>query len=122
MRQTMLQNNPDGSVHHWEYNTDNARKELCRFIARADLTLNIGESPTFEEYIQQAHNPRFSSVSRQTTTRDMVKYYQECRGNLKNLLETCTFSVALTSDIWAGRAREDYLSVVAHFVNNDWEL
>jgi hypothetical protein len=30
-------------------------------------------------------------------------------------------SVALTSDIWSGNA-EDYISVVAHYVNADWEL
>jgi hypothetical protein len=31
-------------------------------------------------------------------------------------------SIAITSDIWNGNAKEDYLSVVAHFVNSDWEL
>jgi hypothetical protein len=31
-------------------------------------------------------------------------------------------SVALTSDIWNGKAIEDYISVVAHFVNSNWEL
>lgn len=31
----------------------------------------------------------------------------------------CIFLVALASDIWSGRAREDYLSVVAHYVNDD---
>ena len=30
--------------------------------------------------------------------------------------------VALTSDIWSGKAKEDYISVVAHFVNSDWCL
>jgi mannose/fructose/N-acetylgalactosamine-specific phosphotransferase system component IIB len=28
----------------------------------------------------------------------------------------------LTSDIWSGKAKEDYISVVAHFVNSDWCL
>jgi hypothetical protein len=31
-------------------------------------------------------------------------------------------SVALASNIWSGNAKEDYLSVVAHFVNSDWQL
>jgi len=31
-------------------------------------------------------------------------------------------SVCLTSDIWSGNAKEDYLSVVTHFVSVDWEL
>jgi hypothetical protein len=30
--------------------------------------------------------------------------------------------VCLTSDIWSGNAKEDYLSVVVHFVNDAWEL
>jgi hypothetical protein len=30
--------------------------------------------------------------------------------------------VCLTSDIWSGNAKEDYLSVVVHFVTVDWEL
>jgi hypothetical protein len=28
--------------------------------------------------------------------------------------------VALTYDIWSCKAKEDYISVVTHFVNSDW--
>jgi hypothetical protein len=31
-------------------------------------------------------------------------------------------SIALTSDIWSGNSKEDYISVVAHYVSADWEL
>ena len=31
-------------------------------------------------------------------------------------------SVVLTSDIWSGDAKEDYISVVSHYMNADWEL
>jgi hypothetical protein len=33
-----------------------------------------------------------------------------------------TSSVALTSDIWFGNAKDDYISVVCHYVNADWEF
>ena len=33
-----------------------------------------------------------------------------------------TFNVALTSDVWSGSAREDYISVVVHFVDDEWIL
>jgi hypothetical protein len=36
-------------------------------------------------------------------------------------LTTCS-SVAITSDIWNDNVKENYFSVVAHFVNSDWEL
>jgi hypothetical protein len=38
------------------------------------------------------------------------------------LQDNVVSSVAVTSDIWSGKAKEDYLSVVAHFINADWQL
>jgi hypothetical protein len=87
-------------------------------IARLDLPLSFGESDAFEEYIKVAHNPQFVSVSRQTTSRDLVKYFSDRRSELMESLKSVSF-VALTSDIWSGNAKEDYLSVVAHFVSFD---
>jgi hypothetical protein len=94
---------------------------LASTITHGSVPLCIGESDAFEEYIQTAHNPSFTSVSRQTTTRDFAKYFDECRGKLVASFQSVT-SVALTSDTWSGNAKEDYLSVVAHYVNVDWQL
>jgi hypothetical protein len=41
---------------------------------------------------------------------------------LKNFVLSAAFPLALTSDIWFGNAKEDYISVDAHYVNADWEL
>ncbi|WVZ88461.1 hypothetical protein U9M48_034981 [Paspalum notatum var. saurae] len=59
---------------------------------------------------------------RQTTARDMIKLYNDRKVNLIDALKTDVSSVCLTSNIWAGKAKEDYLSVVGHFVNSKWEL
>jgi hypothetical protein len=91
-------------------------------IARHDLPLCIGESDAFEEYIVKAHNPRFIKVSRQTTTRDLAKIFNECRNTIRNNILSGASSVSLTSDIWSHSAKEDYISAVAHYVNSDWEL
>jgi hypothetical protein len=40
---------------------------------------------------------------------------------MNSVLPTAS-SVSLTSDIWSGNAKEDYISVVAHYVSADWEL
>jgi hypothetical protein len=90
-------------------------------IARLELPLNIGEQPTWEDYIRMAHNPNYMHVSMQTTTRDLEALFFVKQSNLKELLNV-TSCVYLTSDIWSGNAKEDYLSVVFHFVNDDWEL
>ena len=41
---------------------------------------------------------------------------------MKYLSSNSISSVGLTSDIWSGNAKEDYLSVVCHYVNTDWQL
>jgi hypothetical protein len=38
------------------------------------------------------------------------------------LLKSNVSCVALTSDIWSRNAKEDYISVVAHYVNADWVI
>ena len=107
-------------MHTWEYSPDVARTQMCRLIAKLDLPLGFGETDAFKEYIQIAHNPRFTHVSRQTTTRDIAKYFSEHRDDLvKYLSSNSVSSVGLTSDIWFGNAKEDYLSVVCHCVNTD---
>ena len=88
-------------------------------IARLDLPLGIGETKAFEDYIIHGHNPRFVKSSRRTTTRDLGKLFTKRCDKLKNFVLPAASSVALTSDIWSGNAKEDYISVVAHYVNAD---
>ena len=104
------------------YNPIVARTELCRLIARLDLPLGIGDTQAWEYYITRARNPRFAKVSRQSTTRDLAKLFAERRDVLMKSVLPAASSVSLTSDIWSGNTKEDYISVVAHYVNADWEL
>jgi hypothetical protein len=119
--QTNLHFAPDGRVAHFEYNPAVARTELCRLIARLDLPLSLGASIEFEEYIRNAHNPRFVRVSRTTTTSDLDAYFITKVAEVKSLLSEAS-CVCLISDIWSGNAKEDYLNVVVHFVTTDWKL
>ncbi|WVZ50926.1 LOW QUALITY PROTEIN: hypothetical protein U9M48_002131 [Paspalum notatum var. saurae] len=118
-KQLQLKFNPDGSVSNFVYCPSRARTQLCKLIARLDLPLTFAESPAFEEYIKLAHNPKFKSVSRQTTTRDLGKYFNDRRSSVHDSLQSAS-SIAITSNIWSGNAKEDYLSVVAHYVSKDW--
>jgi hypothetical protein len=100
----MLRYNADGSVFHWEYSVEVAHVQLYRLIARLDLPLCFGDCDAFDDYIKAAHNPRHCNVSRQTTTRDMDKYFKERHVIIAEILKYVT-SVALTSNIWSGNAK-----------------
>jgi hypothetical protein len=109
---------PDGRVAHFEYNPVAARTELYCLLARLDLSLDLGASPEFEEYIKTAYNPIFERVSRTTTTSDIDAYFLGKVDEVKSLLSKVS-CVCLTSGIWSDNAKEDYLSVVVHFVTTD---
>ncbi|XP_066358138.1 zinc finger BED domain-containing protein RICESLEEPER 2-like [Miscanthus floridulus] len=119
--QSRLALNPDG-LHNWKYDPVVARTELCRLIARLDLPLGIGETQDWEDYIKRAHNPQFEKISRQTTTRDLGKLFAGQRAMLMNSVLPGASSISLTLDICSGNAKEDYISVVAHYVSVDLEL
>ena len=86
------------------------------------MPLNFGETEAFEKYIKTSHNTWFEKFNRRTTTCDFKKVFHKGVDQLKEIFLTCTFSVSITSDIWSGRAKQDYLSVVAHFIDDDWQL
>jgi hypothetical protein len=121
MVQARLAFNANG-LANWKYDPMIARTELCRLIARLDLPLGIGETRAWSDYIKNAHNPLFKSVSRQTTTRDLAKLYAEQREMLMKDVLPAASSVSLTSDIWSGNAKEEYISIVCHYVNKEWEI
>jgi hypothetical protein len=52
----------------------------------------------------------------------MWKLFNEQHALLMNSLMPACSSVALTSNIWSDNAKEDCISVVAHYVGVDWEL
>jgi hypothetical protein len=91
-------------------------------IARTDLPISFAKCAAFEEYIMNAHNPRFVKTSRQTIARDLIKLYNECMDKLIETLKNSVSSVSITSDIWSGKAKEDYICVVSHYANSNWEL
>jgi hypothetical protein len=86
MSQSQISFNPDGSMRIWKYCPMVARNELVRLLARLEIPISLGENAAFEHYIRTVHNPKFVPVSRQTTTRDMVKYFTDKRLSLLRLL------------------------------------
>uniref|UniRef100_A0ACD5UJM8 Uncharacterized protein n=1 Tax=Avena sativa TaxID=4498 RepID=A0ACD5UJM8_AVESA len=121
--QSRINFNPDGTPRGiFVYDATRQREAPATLIAVNDLPLGFGESHGFVEYIRTAHTPSFTPVSRQTTTRDMKKLAKAGLAALKEELGSSTFSIAITSDIWSGRAKQDYITVVVHYVSSNWEL
>ena len=61
-------------------------------------------------------------MSRGTIRSDILALFSKKKLELQDEFRRGTFSIALTLDVWSGRSKQDYISVVAHYVDGDWNL
>lgn len=64
--------------------------------------------------------PRYKLPNRTTFSRKLIPdLYMEVREETKKLLSQAT-SISLTVDMWSSVAKQDYMSLTAHFVDTEW--
>ena len=66
--------------------------------------------------------PSFQMPSHQTVQRDVLKIYEDKKEKLKGLFNSCACGVSLTTDTWTSVQNLNYMTLTAHFVDNDWKL
>ena len=104
--------------HIWTYYPMVARESLSRLIAATNLPINFGEN----SFLWRSYYPQSKKVSRTTTRSDIIAYNNKVRIALIFEIGSCNFFILLTFDIWNGGAHEDYLSVVAYYLDSKWIL
>jgi hypothetical protein len=82
MSQSQISFSPNGNMRSWDYYPLVAHTQLVRLIAKLDVPISMGEFEAFEKYIKTAHNLKYARVSRQSTTRDIPKYFIDCKVKL----------------------------------------
>ena len=64
----------------------------------------------------------YQSLFKGTIRSDILALFNKKKVELQDEFRRGTFSIALTSDVWSGRAKQDYISVIAQYVDRDWNL
>lgn len=73
--------------------------------------------------IKNAFCPAFTTVSKGTIRRDILKLYNKVRDQLKIEFEIFrNISIALTLDIWAVRSKTNFFTVTIHYLDHSWHL
>lgn len=67
-------------------------------------------------------NPQVKPITRNTSKADICKIYQIEKEKLKKMLASLNGRICLTSDLWTSVASNGYMTVTAHYVDNDWVL
>ena len=66
-------------------------------------------------------DPTFQLPVKKTIRKYLDIEYQEKKETVRNLLSQQP-SVALTTDIWSSRARQGYITVTSHFIDEKWNM
>ncbi|XP_076581873.1 E3 SUMO-protein ligase ZBED1-like [Chaetodon auriga] len=93
--------------------------KLTRFICKDMRPINISQGSGFKDFVQELE-PRYAVPSRATISDRVVKLYDATKDNIKKMLSG--ENISLTTDGWTSIATEAYVTVTAHFINDDWEM
>ncbi|KMT08905.1 hypothetical protein BVRB_6g136250 [Beta vulgaris subsp. vulgaris] len=104
-----------------DVNLDVFREMLAIAVVRHDLPFQFAEYEGVRRCFAYL-NPNVKVVSRNTLKADIQKLYVREKGKLKDELGLVRGRIALTSDCWSFITTDGYISLTAHFVDNDWRL
>lgn len=90
---------------------------ICQDLGPYSVVENVG----FRRMVT-AMEPRYSIPTREHLTKVCIlKLYAQTKEHVKASLASSE-RVALTCDGWTSRTTEAYVTITAHFINEDWEL
>ncbi|KAK8309740.1 hypothetical protein V6Z12_D02G143500 [Gossypium hirsutum] len=95
---------------------------ISTFLVCGKHSFRTVEEPGFR-YMMRFASPNFKNISRQTATRDVLKYYAKERDHVKEELAKAPGLICLTSDNWnLEHTNDEYICITTHWVDKDWKL
>ena len=109
-----------------KYPDDSNRKQeidrlVLRMMVRDLQPFSVVEDEGFKDLIRGL-DPRYNLPSRRTITHTLLPdLYKEQRARVMFGLQEAKY-VAITTDTWTSRVTESYLTVTAHYIDDEWNL
>uniref|UniRef100_A0A803NE93 hAT-like transposase RNase-H fold domain-containing protein n=1 Tax=Chenopodium quinoa TaxID=63459 RepID=A0A803NE93_CHEQI len=100
---------------------DIVREMLSIAVVKHDLPFQFAEYSAVRKLINYI-NPDVKLVSRNTLKADVLKMFKREKDKLKEELSVVKGRISLTSDCWTSITTDGYMSLTAHFVDNQWNL
>ncbi|KAI5441331.1 hypothetical protein KIW84_010697 [Lathyrus oleraceus] len=95
------------------------RKALSIFVVLDEQPFSAVEGEGFK-YYSKVMQPQFTLPSRRTVARDCFQLHLDEKQKLKAFFKSDCNRVALTTDCWTSIQNQNYLTLTAHFVDNEW--
>lgn len=112
---------PSGLLPSNSPRVKNLNEAVAYFVCKDSQPFTAVEGVGFRHLMNQAE-PRYQVPSATTISRTVLPtVYDSVRRRLKSEVDKAKY-ISLTSDIWRSRAKDEYISLTAHFVTEDFEL
>ncbi|XP_025681395.1 zinc finger BED domain-containing protein RICESLEEPER 1-like [Arachis hypogaea] len=103
------------------YNLEDCKKSVAEFVVLDEMPFKVVEGIGFRKMLNH-FEPRFTVPSRWTVSRDCFQLYLDEKKKLKEWLAKSCARVCLTTDCWTSTQNYNYMSLMAHFVDDEWKL
>lgn len=103
------------------FDQENSRNLLVRMVVGMELPFQHVEHPFFRDFVSSLQ-PKFSVISRSTLVRDIFSRWETERSDLKKFMSQHCDRICLTADTWTSVQTLSYMSLTAHFIDNNWTL
>ena len=110
---------PSPTISKFDQNA--SRMKLVKMFVKSELPFRFMEDEDFRDFVRSLQ-PRFEVLSRTTLRREMWQLYEEEKTKLKIFLSKQCGRVCLTTDTWTSIQNLNYMSLTAHFIDDDWKL
>ncbi|XP_021747940.1 zinc finger BED domain-containing protein RICESLEEPER 2-like [Chenopodium quinoa] len=104
-----------------EFDQKEYNKLFARAILKHGYSLSIVEHEGFRE-LHTYLNSKVRTISRNTILKWCMTEHDVLKQYVRNTFKALSSKVSLTCDVWTACTTRGYLSLMAHFVDNDWKL
>lgn len=92
---------------------------LTRFVCEDMRPINVIYGSGFQAFVHELE-PRFKIPCFRTISGQITKLYDTTKDGIRGMLRG--EKLGLTTDGWSSLATESYVTVTAHFIDEDWEM
>ncbi|KAF1881647.1 hypothetical protein Lal_00039865 [Lupinus albus] len=103
------------------YNLDDCRRVVIEFVICDEMPFKVVEGRGFRRMMNRLE-PRFIVPSRFTVARDCYQLFLDEKKKLKAWFAKSCNRVCMTTDCWTSNQNLGYMSLTAHFIDEDWRL
>jgi hypothetical protein len=103
------------------YNLEDCRRAIVEFIIEDEMPFKVVEGCGFRRLMNRLE-PRLKVPSRVTSARDCYQLFLDEKKKLKAWFKNSCAHVCMTTDCWTSNQNFGYMSLTAHFIDEQWRL